>query len=410
MINIFSSNNLNILSITGIRVAMLISKFILALFIAKFMGLEELGLYGLIFATTAITQACVGAGLSSYIVREATHQSIKEVLHNTKHYLTFILSIYFGIFILIWLLSMQFDKPWLMPIVIVVIATEHLSADIFRLANCLKHTLLANVLLFTQSALWIYVFICLAFLYPELRSIQTIIMFWTIGGILMILTSLFITRKWPWYETLYSKFEFSWYKKYLTKSYKLYLSELTCIPAIYIDRYFIALFTGLELTGVYVLFWQVSNAILNLVNAGTLEVARPYLILAYKEKRYDDFKQTAKKSLLSSYLSVIFISAVSIIVLPFLLQYTQKPLAIEYIPLFWAMLVVLLIKLCPTFLGYLLYTRKQDATIAKSNLLSLVLLVVISPVFLWLWGIWGVIPSSILAYILVMFYQLHKWR
>lgn len=51
------------LAIMGMRVGMLVAKFILSIFIVRYMGLRELGLYGLIVGASGISQAVLRGGI-----------------------------------------------------------------------------------------------------------------------------------------------------------------------------------------------------------------------------------------------------------------------------------------------------------------------------------------------------------
>jgi len=82
------------LLIMKIRGASLVAKFLLTLFIARFMGFEQLGLYGLITAATIWAPVVLGLGITYTLSRHAVTQTTGEVTAALRQYGRFLSAIY----------------------------------------------------------------------------------------------------------------------------------------------------------------------------------------------------------------------------------------------------------------------------------------------------------------------------
>lgn len=72
---IFIKRRWQAIFLMGIRGVSLVSKFALTLYIARYMGLESLGLYGLITASTFLVPAFTGLGIMYVNSRNAVTQT-----------------------------------------------------------------------------------------------------------------------------------------------------------------------------------------------------------------------------------------------------------------------------------------------------------------------------------------------
>src|SRR5690606_14272117 len=79
---VWDEDTFSSLTIMTIRVAMLLAKFALSVFIARYMGLAELGVYGLIVGAAATVQTVLRGGVLPLLARDAVHQSLPEITHH----------------------------------------------------------------------------------------------------------------------------------------------------------------------------------------------------------------------------------------------------------------------------------------------------------------------------------------
>ena len=183
-------------------------------------------------------------------------------------------------FIALWV-GVYLGQLALTSIVISIVFLEHVNGDLFVLLNHLLRPCLANVLMFFRTAGWICVYMILAFIFPALRDLHTLLAFWIGGGLLAIAGFALAAREWPWLHPTPGAGHREWFLDHFKASRVLYVNDIANTVAQYTDRYLVGLFMGLEFTGVYVLFWSIGNALSNLVDTGIIQISEPKLINAY---------------------------------------------------------------------------------------------------------------------------------
>lgn len=396
--------------IMGLRAFMLASKFILALFIVRYIGLADLGLYGLIGGACAVIPMVMRLGIFSNLARQAVDQPLHTLTRNLYHYGIGIFLLYALLFPGALAVGIYSGHVQILVLTFSVILFEHLCIDIFVIANNLKRPKLANGLLALQSAAWIYPFMALAYFKPEYRGLDSVLAFWAASGVITFLIVCVIVRRWPWKDAFHRPIDVGWYKSFSLQSWRIYVGEILSTVTIYMDRYLITAFLNLELTGVYVLFWQVTNGICNLVGAGILQMHVPRFVSAYNEKNrlrfFEHLKASAIKSLGSTYILCIMAG----IVIPFLIPYTNHNAAIKYIPLLWMMLAALGFRIGGDICAYALYSLHRDDFVLVSVFLKLFMGLVVGTLSLYTIGIYGVVPTMIVTGLTGMLYASYKWK
>jgi len=397
-------------NIMGMRTGMLAGKFLLSLFIVRYIGLEALGIYGLVSGTSAIVQMVVRFGVFSNISRIAVNQPLDELTRNLRHYGVGCLFLYLLLLPVTLAAGWYFDLIWIAVLSYIVVVLEHVSLDVFVLTNNLNKPKLANMLLTLQSAGWIYLYMALAFLMPAMRNLDTVFTFWIIGGAATALIAAILTRDWPWKQAFAEKLSLSWYHLHIVKSWRIYISDMIGTVTVYLDRYLISIFLSLELVGVYILFWQVINAICNLIGAGVLQVYRPRLIAAYQESDTGKFNALFRESAYRSMGLTILLSLASALIVPFLISLTEQPMAMDYLPLFWLMLVALLFRMAADICAYTLFALHRDDLVLSSGILKLFLSAVVGTLTLLWIGIYSVVVTTIVTGGLAVLYTAMAWK
>jgi O-antigen/teichoic acid export membrane protein len=389
---------------------MLAAKFILSLFIARFMGLNALGLYGLVTGASAVGQVAMRLGIFSVLSRQAVNQPLHELTHHLRHYGTGCIALYLCLTPCAAAAGWHYGTPGFALLALAVVFTEHACYDVFVLTNNLNRPKLANALMSVQAAGWIYLFMLLAYIFPPLRTLDAVLAFWIAGGFVTLAAASFLTRNWPWKEAFAVPLEKSWYWRHFQKSRHLYCSEVVNMAAQYMDRYLITFFLGLGLAGVYVLFSQVVNAICNLVGAGVLQVFRPHLIEAFRDrddKRYRDVLASCGMRAMALAAGLALLSG---IVVPFLIGYTKQKLATDYLPLLWLMLFAMLFRIADDLAGTALYTQHKDRLTLKTVILKFILACGVGVTALKAAGIYGAAVTVVIVSIASIFLTRLKWN
>ena len=256
-----------------LRGGLLIARFLLALFIARFIGLEELGIYGLISGAAAVLQIVLRCGVFSKLSRDAVHNDLPALTNDLRHYGTGTLVLYGVLLPAAGAVGWYFGHAYLALLVVIVIMVEHAISDAVALMTNLDCPASANMIYAFQSAAWIYLYVAFALIFPALRRLDWLLAFWICGSLLALAFAAWLARAWPWADAFRKPLRWSWFKENVLASWRLYFSEVVAVFTLYIDRYLLSLFLTLDLVGVFVLFWQMASAVANLVGAGVLVVA-----------------------------------------------------------------------------------------------------------------------------------------
>src|SRR3954466_11205554 len=89
-----ASNFVVVLIVMAMRASVMAAKFALALFIAHYLDLSSLGLYGLASGAIAIVPVVVNTGMNHLLMRNAVTASPNELTDSMRHHWTFVFSVY----------------------------------------------------------------------------------------------------------------------------------------------------------------------------------------------------------------------------------------------------------------------------------------------------------------------------
>jgi O-antigen/teichoic acid export membrane protein len=395
------SQSLISLVVMGMRMATLGAKFLLALFIARFMGLEALGWYGWIVGGSIVLPAMFRLGLFGTISRNAVTHSPQHLARDLTHYIL-VIGLLYTAATLVAIGAGVYLGLALLPLIILVVATEHLSFDAFNLFNTQSKHFRANVTFFVQGGAWILTFIAVAFMFPTLRTLEALVVMWLIGGLCACGVTAWGVKDLPWGKGLKKSLDKAWFASHFKKSYYFFITEITNTTAQYLDRYLIGLFLGIQQVGVYVLFWQVANAVYNLANTGVMQLYRARLIAACDSNNLPLFWQHFRACIARTLLSVVMLCAGVGLVMPFLLPYTNQPLAVQYLPLLWLAFAATIMRIGGDLAAWGLYAQRQDKIYAATFVLSLVLSAGLNLALIPTIGIWGPSCAQILLLIILI--------
>jgi len=403
-----ASPKIQALFLMGIRATSLGAKFLLTLFIARYMSFEDLGLYGIIIATSFLLPAFISLGIAPYKTRDAVTMDHKAIVHMAREigrYYKYVyiilaaLSVYVGIYI---------ENIVFTLLALAVILFEHLNSDLYTLMLNRQRPLAANILHFIRSAIWVFVFIILALVFPELQTVKMISLFWAIGGALAFFGFLYTTRHWPWSSKGERTSLIQWVKTESKPAKKMFRIAVLDATVYNLNQYVVTFFLGLELAGVYVYFNQIINAMGNLIRTGILFNARPKIVKAIKDTE-KTFLPLYKGCMKNGVLMSILMSVISIPALYVLTKYgVDKPLALEWMPVYGILLLVLIVSMVIEVNRIVLYGFHDDHAILMLSIVNTIVFVVASIILLPLFSLWGA-GLSLLVSFTVMFWTQKKY-
>ena len=392
-----------ILHLLTLRGGTILIKFSLSVFLAAQVGLDVLGIYGLIVAISLVFPVIARGGLVNTLSRDLVDANSKTRNVDIIHYAAWVATIYSTIFPLIAFVpiaSSQFPTHGLAPLIWGIVFLEHIAVDAVVILNTLRRPQSANLFAFAQAATWAIPYMTVAHLYPECRDLDTLLLFW-LGGTAVTLAILM--RQFRICPPLPSLLTFAWYKRRLAGSTLLFCNDAVSIISQYLDRYLIAMLFSLDAVGVYTLFGQVSNAIYTLINSSLLQVRRPQLITLFQADR------ASEAALYHKYLvrDVLTLSAILSIVagvsMVYLAPYIGRSIIADYTLLLWCILAAYWFRTWMWAEGTRLFAMRQDGRILSLNLVVLILYSVAAIALAMVIGIYAVpLAYSITACIFIL--------
>lgn len=395
--SVLSSRTLTSLTIMGLRGLSLVAKFALTLFIARFLDLHTLGVYGLVAGAAVIFPIAAGLGLIRILSRNAVTQQLDEVIRVLRLYWGVQAAIY-GLIGFVGLgIGIYLHQFALASIVLSIVFLEHVNGDLFVLLNHLLRPCLANVLMFFRTAAWICVYMILAFLFPSFRDLNILLMFWVGGGLLAIAGFALATRDWPWLSTTPGRGRREWFFHYFKASHTLYVNDVVNAAAQYVDRYLVSVFMGLEFTGVYVLFWSIGNALSNLVDTGIIQVSGPRLIDAHV--RQDRSYWALFRLLLIQTVAISIVLAIAAGgLVKIAIPYLDRPLVADWMPVLWLVLLGFVLRMAYEVQGTIFYSRYKDSFTLFSGLFVIALSILANVTLIPAFALNGAASAIIISY------------
>ena len=389
---------MNILVILSLRLSTLAVRFLFTLFVARFLGVEDLGVYGLLLALTLFVPVVAGFGLSQNIARNAVITNDADLVSDLIAYGIIIFFFYLVAFS-VWLVATSVSnlhvEAW--GAITVLIIFEHLNNDGYQLLIGKSAPAAANVLHFIRSAAWCIAFVPFAFFIPELRSSYALVLFWLAGSFVSLIV--LCARLWhlPW-RTSIKQGGFAWSSLWvqLKGGYRLWFSEVFSTLAMQSDRYLLSLFAGLEQVGIYVFYQQIISAISNLQFTAIIQPYRPQLIKAAGlggETLRAVFTKMLKIGLFSSICSAVLLLSI----LPFVLPYLSNHVIQNYYHIMWFMAASFVLTIVYQCQRQFYYAKKMDHFMLRLGFFYALAQVSLNALGAYLWGLIGITISIVLV-------------
>ena len=350
-------------------------KFALLLVMAKLMEPEALGVYGIFSATVMIGIYAVGLDYYTYTTRALLRPTASvpgtlirdQVALQARSYAVVITvaALVFIFRLLPWSLA-----PWL----VLVMAAEHLSLELYRLLVARKKAVEANLVFFVRAGLGSWVWALAALVVASVRSLTLLLALWFAGDLLAVVFG----AAWNWdYLRAAWKSRPDWIR--IRSALHTALTFLTATLAfrgiLAVDRYALELISGTADAGTYTLYLGVANAILLVVESGVAIHKFPDLVEYFARGQLDTFKSSSFRFLVS----VLIVTVAGSVALG--LGFEKIVVAIgrtayaAQIEAFWILLAAISFSAIGLVPHYVLFSMDGDREIMVSSVAALLVAV-----------------------------------
>lgn len=409
IINHISADTLVALTVMGMRGTSLVVKFIFTLFIARYMSFETLGAYGLIASASIIASLFFGLTLIHTISRNAVTQTQLEICRSIRYYGQYILFVYMLLLIPAYIIGALYDNILLSLLILIVILFEHINGDFYRLFLNLSKPFLANLLHFVRTAIWMIVFMLVAYLNPDLKTLNDILIAWILGGIVAMIGTVTVMIRWPWREVSCDLTIFQWVKNEFKQARNMHITSVLTAISQYWSHFLISILLGLQLTGVFVFFMQIMSALSNLVQTGVIQIAKPKLVRAFKNQ-----DQNYMKIFFKSFKDTMIVSVLMALCawpsLYFVTLNLDKPLALEWFSIFPYILILFVLTIVSEVLKLIFYSYYRDDIVLKISIIAIISSVILNTILVFFMSLWGAVFAQIIVYVIVITYIIIQIR
>jgi O-antigen/teichoic acid export membrane protein len=276
-----------------------------------------------------------------------------------------------------------------------ILFLEHLSTDADDLLIVRRRILFANLLTFIRAGLWPPVIIAWGLLDPNARTMEVLLWGWLASlVVLWIAIALYLTTRRLWSLL---RFDNAWLLACFRPSLPFYARDISTVGTLYLDRFLVTAFLGLELNGVYTFYWAVGNVVHSLVLFGMLHNHLAQLVAAAREGDTGVLatleRRLQKETIVWTGLLALGAAAVTILVLPFIGQ----PLLQEYLGVFALILLATLVRIAADGYGYMLLALHRDRAIAAISMSGVALSALLNIVLVPLAGLLGAAVAFLLT-------------
>ena len=394
----FTSSLLNL----GLRGFSMLAKFLLVVYIGKYLSVDDLGEYGLFVTTVTIAIYFLGLDFYTYNTREILAKDKEKRLPLIRDQFIFHLVVYALVLPLL-LLVFTFE---IIPIEFIVyfyliLVFEHLGQELYRLFITLKQPLFANFLLFLRTGLWAYVIITIWYIGIEnMQNLKTVWIAWIVGSFLSILVGLLYLNKNYDFRSITEKIDWVWIKNGFYVSMPFFIGTLAYKVIEFSDRYMIDYYMTKADVGIYTFFGSIANTINIIVFTTVIMVYYPLLVEQYEHQK-EVFKKTLKIFTIKTIIISLF-SAIAIVMLIYpVLDYMGKDEFYGSIDVLWLLIIANIVLNVSFIPHYVLYVAKKDIVIRNATLIGAFLNIILNIILIPIYGINGAALATMCSFLII---------
>ncbi len=394
---LFDRSKLKLLFLRGLSI---IAKFLFTGLYFRYSE-AEFGEYSLVATTILLLVFLLGMDFYSY-----ANRAVLEPDSNPQKIIFNQFSLYFLLYILmapvVYLIfkSVGFDADYL-PLFYLVLITEHLNFEFYRLLFVFKKPLAANINLFFRNAFWVLVASIWLFVYEQI-DVKTVLWFWLAGDLLALLFSLGISWTKRHKISLQNfKLDKQWIVKGLVVSLPYILGSLAYKTIEFSDRYLIDYFLDKKAVGVYAFFANMANVLNIILFTLVVSVLYPGLVESIMHKNKKDFKKKFMQFRKEIIVYSIGTGVMLLGLLPVVLYIIGKTQYNGQLYIFVLLLLANMALNVSFLYHFIIYAYRKDWRIFKATALAALLNLVLNWFLIPFWGISGAAVATLASFVLV---------
>ncbi len=379
------------------------SKFLLSIYLVKFLSLEANGEYGIFLATISLLTYILGLDFYSFNNRELLQENSSDAGKKIKNQFILFTCVYIFILPLLYFLGLfDFIGHQYIFIFYLILIFDHISIELYRLLVVFSKPIQANINLFLRTGIWI---LALIFAWhnnvKDLKNLESVFNFWMIGSLISVVYSIIylssVNISIPWK----GRVETEWIIKGLKIALPFFIATLSYKVIQFADRYMVEYYLGTKQTGVYYFFSNISMLIETFVQTTVVMIYSPQLIAAFKKDKSSQimvFNQFSREIFIYS---LVAVTGVCIIIYP-LLHLVEKTELFHSIDVFFIMIATRFIFNISLIYHFKLYVAKKDKVIMMSTITALFFNVLLNFILIPSYGLVGGAMATLVSIMVMM--------
>ncbi len=227
------------LSNAGLRMASLGTKLILTLYMGRYLGLTEMGTYGLVAAYVAIAIPLLGMRIDYVVTREIVDAdplflAVKMRDEGLFYFMNYLLFVALALVAMV--LRPDIFSSTVVTFALILSISESIGAVSSGNFVPLGKPITSTFLFFVRSALWTVPVMGLGFFYPEFRTANTVFAFWLGGVLISLLANGYIWRNLPWRAAFKVPVDWCWIKRSIVICLPIWLGAVGSAASANLDH------------------------------------------------------------------------------------------------------------------------------------------------------------------------------
>jgi O-antigen/teichoic acid export membrane protein len=394
----------------ALRVATLGSRFALTIYIAKSLGIEDLGIFGFVMGLVGVVPPLTGWGVNYFLGREVVGRSLNDAAVIIRNRLVVTLASLAAILPFAPALYALTDTlpAGRIALVTAIVIAETISADLQPPLISLGMSLFANIMLFVRSSAWMYIYIPLATIAPSYRTIDTAFELWlAFNCIQFVLLYIIVLRRLDLHRLLSEQFPFGQMFASIIGGMQIYANDVGTAGLLYVDRYFVAAMLGGHALGVYTLYWSIANGVNALISSGIIQPATPVLVLAHIHETPQTSARLLRKVLTNTLVVSLGLGMSAVLAAWLVLTYLRLGDFQANYPFLLLLLLASTLRGLSDAINLALASRHMDRAYAVTGIAGMALAAPLNVMGLRLFGLIGVAFAACITQAAVIFF---KWR
>jgi O-antigen/teichoic acid export membrane protein len=292
------------------------------------------------------------------------------------------------------------EYQWLFYLVLI---TEHLNFEFYRLLFVFKKPTSANINIFLRNGLWV-VFAGLQIYLNNYISIKEVLTYWLIGNVSALVYSLGISYGKRHKISLKNfKFDKNWIIKGLMVSIPYILATIFYKTIEFSDRFIIDYYMDKKAVGIYSFFANIANVLNIVLFTLVISVLYPTLVKTIITKDKSGFQKIYKQFKKEIYYYSTGMIVLLSIALPIILYIIDKNEYLKQFHIFlWLIFGNFLLNISMLY-HFIIYAYKKDWLIFKATFLGAIINILLNILLIPIFGIAGASFATFASFLLIFF-------